>query len=1024
MVLKIFYVIYIINVNNINKMSLIKDYFELTQKYQEEYGDNTILLMQVGAFFEVYGTKTIVKTEEFVTGSKIVDFSQICELNIVDKNTCVGNSNVMMAGFKDLQVEKYIKKLQNAGFTVVVYVQDEAVKNTTRSLEGIFSPGTYFQSDSTHLTNSTTCVWVDLVENKLLMKGKFVTVGIANIDIYTGKTNIFQFKEPYSNNPTTYDELERFISIYNPNEVILISNLPDEKEMEYIISYSGISCNLIHKIHTESIQVTEKMKRVKNCEKQTYQKEVLSKFYHFDDYQTFSQNFYEYHIATQACCFLLDFIYQHNPHLVNKILEPEFENCSTRLILANHCLKQLNIINDGAVKSSKYSCVSNLLNDCLTPMGKRQFLYNLLNPTFNEEYLQREYNITEYFLTKYETYDGLLKKQLSTIKDISKCERQIFIKKMSPKTFFNLYNNIITIQKIYQEIASDNTIMEYLLLTNPNIINVGSYCDEITQFISDNLDLSIAKDFDNYHHFDTNFIKQGISENLDNKTETLNESNLKLEEIRNYLSLLIGNKEKKGSDYVKYHETEKNNLGLTCTNRRCNLLKDILPKEEEIVKLTYSDTTAPKKIKTFDFKVSKSQFQFEKQNSTNNFIIDTQIRMLCLNISGIKVEMKEIITSVFHSVISKFEMFQPQIECLIHFVTFIDLIYTKASIAKKYNYCKPNIISSAEKSFVEATQLRHCLIEQFQTNELYVTNDITIGTNDNSGYDGMLLYGTNAVGKTSFIRSLGIAVIMAQSGLYVPCSTFHFKPYKYLFTRIIGNDNIFKGLSTFAVEMSELRTILRLGNEHSLILGDELCSGTEILSAISIFVAGIQHLHKCRSSFIFATHLHEIVNYDEITALENVVLKHMAVIYDKERDLLVYDRKLKDGPGNSMYGLEVCKSLNLPREFLDIAYDIRMKYNPETRNPLSLKTSQYNSKKIVNICEKCNKNLGKEVHHLQPQMEANSNGFISTEYSVFHKNNLANLMTLCESCHDETHKTNKTGSKKVRTTKGTQIKNT
>lgn len=82
---------------------------------------------------------------------------------------------------------------------------------------------------------------------------------------------------------------------------------------------------------------------------------------------------------------------------------------------------------------------------------------------------------------------------------------------------------------------------------------------------------------------------------------------------------------------------------------------------------------------------------------------------------------------------------------------------------------------------------------------------------------------------------------MAQSGLYVPCSSFSYKPYKYIFTRIIGNDNIFKGLFTFAVEMSELRTILTVANKDSLILGDELCSGTEISSAISIFVAGIQN---------------------------------------------------------------------------------------------------------------------------------------------------------------------------------------
>jgi DNA mismatch repair protein MutS len=169
-------------------MALIKEYFELTKRYQDEYGENTILLMQVGSFFEVYGIFN--EKTETIFGSKIVDFSQICELNIVEKNTCVGKDNVMMAGFKDMQIEKYIKKIQDSGFTAVVYAQDEAVKNTTRSLAGIFSPGTYFHTESTNLTNSTTCIWIDLVENKILMKGKYVVVGVANIDIYTGKTNI------------------------------------------------------------------------------------------------------------------------------------------------------------------------------------------------------------------------------------------------------------------------------------------------------------------------------------------------------------------------------------------------------------------------------------------------------------------------------------------------------------------------------------------------------------------------------------------------------------------------------------------------------------------------------------------------------------------------------------------------------------------------------------------------------------------------------------------------------------------
>jgi DNA mismatch repair protein MutS len=163
-------------------MALIKEYFELTKKYIDEYGENTILLMQVGSFYECYGNKS-KNNEDNINGSKITDFSQICELNVVNKNICVGESNIVMAGFKVEFLEKYLRKLQEVGYTTVVYKQDEAAKNTTRSLAGIFSPGTYFHTETQNLTNSTTCIWIDLVENKILMKGKFVVVGVANIDI-------------------------------------------------------------------------------------------------------------------------------------------------------------------------------------------------------------------------------------------------------------------------------------------------------------------------------------------------------------------------------------------------------------------------------------------------------------------------------------------------------------------------------------------------------------------------------------------------------------------------------------------------------------------------------------------------------------------------------------------------------------------------------------------------------------------------------------------------------------------------
>jgi DNA mismatch repair protein MutS len=1030
-------------------MALVKEYFELTNKYKNEYGEKTILLMQVGSFLEVYGTRNNETRE--ITGSQIADFSRICELNMAEKNICVGKDNVIMAGFIVSIVDKYLRKLQDAGYTVVVYTQDEQTKNTTRSLSGIFSPGTYFESQEdtiNSLTNNITCIWIETMESRVkiknMVKGKFVHVGISNIDIYTGKTSMFQFKESYVNNPTTYDNLERFISIYKPSEVIIISNLPDD-EVDDIINYSNIQCNLIHKIPILKSYEREKNQmsiRANNCEKQTYQKEIMERFFENAtiDFNIFIQPFYENVFATQSFCFLLDFVFQHNPYLVKKISEPIFENCSDRLILANHSLKQLNIIDDG-FHNGKYSSVVKMLNMCITPMGKRKFTYLFLNPTTNSDYLESEYKITDHILNNsYDENYFLLKNKFSEIKDIAKWNRQIFMKKISPKSFFQMYKNLNMIKEIYLIIKDDRILMEYL---NKNLLNVDIQliCDNIITFIDKNIDISLCKDIDQIQKFDENFIKKGVNNVLDEKTEILTDSTEKLEAIKDYFNKHIEKYEKKtkasNTEYLKIHETEKNNFSLVGTQRRCKILKTALSemKGNVIVELEYSD----KKIK-FDFESYAEKIDLIPcGGSASNYCVENlQIKGLCKNISSIKNNMKDLILQVYMNFVEKCESYNKDLETIIDFVTIIDILYAKSTVAKKYNYCRPTIVedTDTDKSFVDVVGLRHCLIEHLQNNEIYVTNNISLGKKDD--INGLLLYGTNAVGKTSFIRALGISIIMAQSGLYVPATNFRFKPYQYIFTRILGNDNIFKGLSTFAVEMSELRTILRLSDKNSMILGDELCSGTESISATSIFVAGIQQLHQKKCSYIFATHLHEIIKYDEIIELsKELSIKHMSVIYDREKGTLIYDRKLKDGPGDNMYGLEVCKSLYLPEDFLELAHNIRMKYHPESNSILSLKESHFNSKKLLGKCEKCGINMGTEVHHLQHQAYADKNGIIRTNLitslfdediksistigsesnSSFHKNHPANLLTLCEKCHDEIHKKN-VQHKKVKTTKG------
>jgi len=942
-------------------MTIIDTYLSLTNKYKQEYGTNTLLLMQVGSFFECYA---LVNNDSTYYGSDIQNFAEINDMVISRKNTSHNGIPVVMAGFGVNQLEKYVKKLQEKDYTIVVYTQDTQTKNTTRSLSCIYSPGTYFSNDSNSISNVTTCIWIHYSCSNKCINEK-VCIGLASIDIYTGYSNLFEYSVDYIKGPSVFDELETYLNINNPSECIIISN----KNFEHI--YDFINCKH-HSFDYSSDWV-------KNVSKQKYQQEIIKTFFNNDI-------FTDWNVSTQCYCFLIQFIYKHNPNLIKKLRIPIFENSNSKLTLANHSLKQLNIISDSR-HSGKMSSLVSLLNNCITTIGKRAFNYSLLNPTTNTEQLFKEYEITDYVLEKGNYIE--LRGFLQSIKDISKIYRKMILNKFTPKDFWSIHNTVNFTKILFEYLKEDTVLMEYI--SNNNI---DAICEELLNYINESLILDNCKLFEELsmdkmcHKInELMFFTKEYSSDVHKRYSDYSNSLKKLESIKelfnNFLKTLE-TKEAKDSEFIKIHETPKSEPTLIGTTRRLNILKKNLPElETDLIDL--------------------STIEIKSHNGSNSMIISPEILSLTKGIIKLKEKYFHTIVSEFYNYSIKFiSFFEEKIEEIISFIIKCDTLQNKCYIADKYNYCKPELLTNCT-SFIDFEELRHPLIEQLNTNELYISNSLNL---NKSGY---LLYGTNAVGKTSFIKSIGISIIMAQSGLYVPATKFKYSIYTNLFTRILGNDNIFKGLSTFAVEMVELRNILKYSNKSSLILGDELCSGTESTSALSIFTAGVDYLSKLECSFIFATHFHEILNYSEIKELRNVKCIHMSVIYNKKEDKLIYDRILKDGPGDNMYGLEVCKSLNLPESFLEIAHDIRMKYS-KSKPVLSMTKSRYNAKKIKGFCEICKECPGTEVHHLIYQKNAKK--------SV--KNHKANLINICETCHDSIHVDN-IELKIYKTTKGYEL---
>ena len=996
-------------------MSLITKYFEDTKKYKLSHGEKTIVLIQVGSFFECYA---FIENDGSYSGSNIEEFSRICDMSIARKNTCVGDKKVVMAGFGLGQLEKYVKRLLEHGYTIPVITQNAQAK-TERSLACIYSPGMYFNNDTENLSNNTICIWLNISKPNNVIKESLLTVGLSIIDILTGKLINFEYTIPYINNPIVYDNLEKYISVHNPSEAIIITNNEERDYIDNVINYINLKSSKIHKIVLEKQDKNDLVKIAFNCEKQKFQESLVDKLYGVGSFRE-KPEFYQYPIANQSLCFLLDFVEKHNPNLIKDISLPDFENQSEKLVLSNHSLQQLNIISDNNY-SGKLSSVASMLNNCITSIGKRKFNYELLHPTSNIDELNKSYIITEHLLeTK---FYNVIRDDLNSIKDIERIERKLIMNKLDPRDFYMLYYNLSKIKILFQKIsqASDNLkLYEYI----SSFINykIDIICDELRFFIDNKFNVErinniVMDKLGNCDIEDLDFINKKYDKDLNKQLRESMDSKEVFEAIRKYLSDIIKKYEKnKESEFVKIHETSKSDSFLLATKRRAVILQDSLKKEKSIVNITYLSKFS-RKEEIYELDISKLEYLEHGSNKTNMVITSPEIKKMASSIQNDKEHLINRINIVYSNIIKEFIEFndKSKLSTISRFIGILDTAHNKSYNANKFNYTKPIIDDlNDDKSYFKAKQIRHPLIEQINQNELYISNDIELGDDFNCS----LIYGTNAVGKSSLIKSIGINIILAQSGNYVASTSFKYFPYNTLFTRILNTDNIFKGLSTFALEMSELRNILKYSDKNSIVLGDELCSGTESISGLSIFTASLERLHNNEVSSIFATHYHELLKYDEIKNLNKLKIYHMSVIFDKKSNKLIYDRKLKEGSGEMMYGIQVAESLDLDSEFIERCYSIRNKYNENDNTIMDSKGSSYNAKKIKEkICEMCGENPSSDIHHLAFQEFADNNGFINNE---FYKNHKANLISICEKCHLKIHRENKQ-MKKVKTSNGYEL---
>tara|TARA_Y100000816_G_C26103998_1_gene585989 strand:+ start:113 stop:1789 length:1677 start_codon:yes stop_codon:yes gene_type:complete len=373
--------------------------------------------------------------------------------------------------------------------------------------------------------------------------------------------------------------------------------------------------------------------------------------------------------------------------------------------------------------------------------------------------------------------------------------------------------------------------------------------------------------------------------------------------------------------------------------------------------------------------------------NTNSVKISTdEIDNLCYNLTRVTQDYKDLYTKTLRFCIKTLiESVDTSLVQLHKFIAELDVIKSNTKTSVKYRYTRP-VLNKLTKGFINSKGIRHPIIEQLNCN--YVPNDARFDEN----CKGLLLYGMNGSGKSCYGKSIALNLILAQIGCYVAAESFEYGIYNNVFTRITCDDNMYKGMSSFEVEMNELSSIIQAAGKNSFVVGDEMCKGTEDLSAVSIVSSVLDWMTIKNVHFVIATHLHKLTDIDFIKNNKSIAIKHLKTSYDKTLQKIVYNRKLEDGQGDSLYGIEIAKQiLNFP-SVTNKAMEARHMLLNKNSNLVSTKKSRYNKNVYLSECKNCKSTKNLHTHHIIYQCE-----------DPLFKNNKNNLVVVCEACHHKIH---------------------
>ena len=929
-------------------MTMYTKYISEWKKYKNIYGDQTCFFMLVGKFFELYD---ILDKETQEGQTNVKQAVEILGIQLtLKKGDGPKGEDCYFAGIPEVSLQKFATILTRENWTVVVATQEknDGGAVTGRPVTRIFSPGTHIESAGSE-PPYLAALWLE--EGSLIQRAP-PTFAATILDLTTGALQSFEGTSRGFPDSWTADELVNFFQIYRPKELLVFWRgdkfvCPTESFLRKTLE---LPQTLLHRKLANSDELGP-------LENPTVRAECLKEF--FSDHGLMSIREFlgvKSNEKVERCLTsLLCFAKEHIPSAVKNLIGHSTWTPGDGVYLGNHSLVQLNY-----VSAAQEESVFNLFQRSITALGRRATRARLLHPSSSPKRIEQKLKEVDYFYQVDPELQKSVETQLRLMFDISRLHRNCMIYTCNASDILNLNQSYQCILQLINLVDQTQSPFSF----QPWLVELEEYLALFnTLFDVQKAERSVRGD-------EVSFLKDEVAPKTKECEDKLTASLRAANEVVETLRLWVGLPE----EAIRLEGRDQQFLQATVTKTTANLIKKKLTTCENIHGIQVQ-IRASSRSQLECTKLTEIARNYENLLGELKRTAEVELIPLCKRL-----------TTLGESMWSTLEDWVGKIDCAL----------TLSKVSKQRGYCRPSIVQRQDNSGFQATGLRHPLLESIQTRVEYVKHDVSLGFQDADDL-GWLLYGMNASGKSSLMKAIGIATLLAQAGCYVPATSFKLAPFKSVLTRILNQDNLWAGLSSFAVEMSELRDIFAKADPFSLVLGDELCSGTESVSATSLVAAGIQYLTQVKSRFVFATHLHGLHKLAEFPKLG---IWHLQCHYDIVNDRLVYDRTLHKGAGTTLYGIEVARAMHIPVPIVEAALAFRRKLEGEVSYSEAT-PSHWNASIVSKRCEKCGDAKAKEleVHHVKHRAEAVNGRFADGS----HQNDLRNLAVLCEKCHDDLH---------------------